>query len=242
MRGINSLIIAGVILILGTSRLWAQTPVVPQVATGGGGTGPIQYCIVGTVYSVLCPVPVSGTFAPSGTQNVNITQVGGNAVDSGSGASTSGTLRVIPSTDSVVGVKGADGSTISSTTNPQPTELVGSNAASVGITPCVAQGVSTLQCGSASAKNLYTLYFTATADSWLMVFNTTTTPTNGATTAGTASGNMQDCVKVPSGTSVSIGGLPIPERFTVGAYVAISSTACATLTLATTGMIHGEVQ
>lgn len=158
------------------------------------------------------------------------------------GAGGGGATTVTQSANSLIGVKGADGSTITSTTNPVPTEAVPSNAASVALTPCVAQGVSTLQCGTAAAKNAYVFYLTATADSWLMIFNTTTTPTNGSTTAGVASGNMEDCVKVPSGTTVSIGGLPIPKRYSVGAFMAISSTACATLTLATTGLLSGLVQ
>lgn len=107
-----------------------------------------------------------------------------------------------------------------------------------GIVPVVSQGVSTLL-GKAAPGNLYTAYVTATADTWLMVFNSTTAPTNGTVTAGTASGDYQDCIKVPSGTSASVGGLPIPESFSVGIYYALSSTACPTLTLATTGTIHG---
>lgn len=122
-----------------------------------------------------------------------------------------------------------------------PVSEIPASSAANAISPVVSQGVSTLL-GKASAGNLYTTYLTATADSWLMVFNSTSAPTNGATTAGTTSGNLQDCIKVPSGTTASIGGLSIPERFGTGIYFAISSTACATLTLATTGLIHGEVQ
>lgn len=214
-------------------------PVVPGNLTVSGCPGGGTPCF--NQFSTANPLAVS-IQSGGGTDNVNITQVGGNTVATGSGASSTGTLRVIQSTDSLIGAKGADGSTITSTTNPIPTEAVPSNAASVAITPCVSQGASTLQCGTAAAKNAYVFYLTATADSWLMIFNTTTTPANGATTAGVASGNMEDCVKVPSGTTVSIGGLPIPKRYSVGAYMAISSTACATLTLATTGLLSGLVQ
>lgn len=171
---------------------------------------------------------------PSGTQNVNVSQVGGNAVTTSlpvAGTGTAGT----PATG-VVSVQGITGGTAINNSEA-PT-----NAAGNAITPCVSQGASTLQCGSAAAKNLYVVYLTATADSWLMVFNTTTTPANGATTAGTASGNLEDCVKVASGTTTSIGGLPIPKRYSAGVYIAISSTACSTLTLATTGLLNGLVQ
>lgn len=116
-----------------------------------------------------------------------------------------------------------------------------SSAATAAIVPCVSNAASTLQC-KASPGNFYTAYVTATANSWLYVFNTTTTPVNGAVTAGTASGNYQDCIAITSGTSGSVGGLLIPERFSVGIYFALSSTACGTLTLATTGAMHGEAQ
>lgn len=135
-------------------------------------------------------------------------------------------------------IQGSDGTGVGITAVAQAP-----NSALTGaIVPCVSNAASTLGCKTSGAGNLYTVYLTATADSWLYVFNSTTAPTNGAVTAGIASGNYQDCIKVASGTTGSVGGLPIPERFAAGVYIAISSTACGTLTLATTGNLHGMVQ
>lgn len=132
----------------------------------------------------------------------------------------------------------------------KPTILAGGST--VGITdlngnssiPPVICGsaVSTCQLNSA-AGYLYSVYADCTAACWLMVFNTTTTPTNGATTAGIASGNMQECIPIASGGTGGINYLPGPPSvFANGIYAAISSTACATLTLATTGFIHGVIR
>lgn len=186
----------------------------------------------------FCPVHsfdvirVQSSAVTSGTVNVRI---------SISSPATAAGAVVSVSSSSTIGVEGADGSTQASTSNPFPEAQAPTAAAGNAIVSVVSQGASTLL-GKNAAGNLYTVYATSTADSWLMVFNSTSAPTNGSTTAGTASGNMQDCVKVPSGTSVSIGGLPIPERFSAGIYYALSSTACASLTLATTGIIHGMQQ
>lgn len=54
------------------------------------------------------------------TGNVNITQIGGNAVATGTGASNTGTIRTVTSTDSTIGVEGQDGATQTSLTNPFP--------------------------------------------------------------------------------------------------------------------------
>lgn len=123
--------------------------------------------------------------------------------------------------------------------------FVGPTAETVaGITPGIAGSAASGVVLKASAGNLYGVYATAGATAlWLMVFNSVTVPSNGATTAGIASGNMQDCVPVPTNGSSSItySGIP-PEIFTVGISAAVSSTACGTLTLSTTGFIHGSVQ
>lgn len=98
----------------------------------------------------------------------------------------------------------------------------------------------------ASAGNLYDVYLTndTVKDLWLMVFNATLLPSNGATTAGMASGNLQDCVKVPAGTTGTISYDPFaPESFSVGITAVASSTKCTTLTADTTAlMIHGRAQ
>jgi len=62
MRG-TSLILAGAILVIGTSSLWAQSSTTIQLPNGGGTTGPVTYCVVGTVVPGTCSVPITGTFS-----------------------------------------------------------------------------------------------------------------------------------------------------------------------------------
>jgi hypothetical protein len=121
--------------------------------------------------------------------------------------------------------------------------ILPSAGASVGIAPNVAGSAVSSAVLKASPGNLYGVYATSTAAAWLMVFNSTTAPGNGATTSGIASGNMQDCIPIPASGVGSINYAPgPPEVFSVGITAVISSTACATLTLATTGFVHGSVQ
>lgn len=118
-----------------------------------------------------------------------------------------------------------------------------SASAAAGIAPVVAGAAVSSSILKASAGNLYSAYAVCTAQCWLMVFNSTSAPANGATTSGIAAANLQDCIPIPSGGTGSINYAPgPPEVFSTGITAAISSTACATLTLATTGFIHGSVQ
>lgn len=106
-------------------------------------------------------------------------------------------------------------------------------------------------CGSAVSscvlKNasgfLYGVYATCTSTCWLMVFNAVAAPSNGGTTAGISSGNIQECIFIPAGGSNGINYLPgPPSTFANGITAVISSTSCGTLTLATIGFIHGVIR
>ena len=102
-------------------------------------------------------------------------------------------------------------------------------------------------CGSAVSScvlkagggNFYGVYANCTSACWVMVFNATSLPSNGATTAGTASGNLGDCFEVGAGSSKSLFYVPFPKPYSAGITVAISSTACGTLTASTVGFISG---
>lgn len=106
-------------------------------------------------------------------------------------------------------------------------------------------------CGSAVSscvlKNasgfLYGVYANCTAACWLMVFNATSAPSNGATTAGIAAGNMVECIPIGAGSvgGVNYGSGP-PASYSTGITATISSTACSTLTLNAVGFIHGTVR
>jgi hypothetical protein len=93
------------------------------------------------------------------------------------------------------------------------------------------------------AGHLIGSYANCTAACWLMIFNSATVPGDGATTAGTASGGLQDCIPIAAGGVGGINYTPQPlEFFSVGITAVISSTACATKTASTVGFIHGTVQ
>jgi len=117
--------------------------------------------------------------------------------------------------------------------------------------PARAQGtINDVVCGSAvsgcvllnSPGQFFGAYAECTSACWLMVFNSTTVPGNGATTAGKASGNMVDCIDIAANSSRSVNYIFNPIVMSVGISIAISSTACATLTLSAVGFIHGTVQ
>lgn len=106
-------------------------------------------------------------------------------------------------------------------------------------------------CGSAASSCVAKLapgqalsgYVTASGTSgYLMIFNATTVPSNGSTTAGKASGNLQDCIYVTAPGSVGINYSPAqPEPYNVGVVAAFSTTGCDTLTLSATAFIHLNV-
>lgn len=118
-----------------------------------------------------------------------------------------------------------------------------SATSATGVAPIVGGSAASSQVLKSTPGNLYSAYATCTAACWLMVFNATAAPSNGATTAGTGSGNLQDCIPIASGGLGTLNYAPgPPEAFSVGITATISSTACATLTLSTVGFIHGVVQ
>jgi hypothetical protein len=105
-------------------------------------------------------------------------------------------------------------------------------------------------CGSAVSSCLlkgspgvfYGVYASCSAACWLMVFNSTTVPSAGATTAGKASGNMTECISILAGSAASIAYPFNPIPMSTGVMAVISSTGCATMTLSTVGFVHGTVQ
>jgi hypothetical protein len=117
-----------------------------------------------------------------------------------------------------------------------------SSSAVVGITPIVGGSAVSSLVLKASPGNLYGIYAECTSACWLMVFNSTTAPSNGSTTAGVASGNLVECIPILANSSGSITYAPGPPAiYSVGMTAAISSTTCATLTLSAVGFIHGLV-
>jgi hypothetical protein len=125
--------------------------------------------------------------------------------------------------------------------NPLAVTPSGSPTPSAGITPGVAGSASSSLVLKAAAGNLYSVYANSTVSGYLMVFNATSAPMNGSTTAGVAANNMVQCVGPSTSPFLSFNPGP-PEVYSTGITAAFSSTGCATLTLSATAFIHGSVQ
>lgn len=133
-----------------------------------------------------------------------------------------------------VGAQGVPTNTVAIVSTPDPGSASIPVVCGSAVSSCVLK---------ASPGNLYSVYAECSAACWLMVFNAVAAPVNGSTTAGVASGNLVDCVAIAVGTNGGISHSGLPASFySVGITAVISSTTCATLTLATTGFINGKVR
>lgn len=124
-----------------------------------------------------------------------------------------------------------------SSTNPLPTSPAPSSAAGFGITAVVSAAAEASHVLKASAGNLYGIYVAnPSASGFLMVFNSTAVPSDGAVTP-------IECVPVSASNVAFVNYLPgPPEVFSTGISVALSSTGCFTKTTSPTGFFHGYVQ
>ena len=118
-------------------------------------------------------VPVSGTITPSGTQDVNLKQVGGSNTATGNGTAA-GSIRVALPTDGT-GVVGLNaGSNLIGQVNLTPSATIGLTTSS-----CTAACASTLVSG---AHTLYGGSFSSTVTGWLLIYDATTCSANGTVT------------------------------------------------------------
>lgn len=177
----------------------------------------------------LCGV-FSGTITPSGTQDVNLTQVGGATVATGNGTAA-GTIRVALPTDGTGVVQpGNTANTIPWLTTNTPSTASG--AATTRASSTAAESNRVLK---ASAGNLYDLKVTIGATTgWVMLFDATALPSNGAVTPVW-------CEYVLStGTAGGIAvAFPTPMPFATGITAGFSSTGCYTLTASATAAFFG---
>lgn len=112
-----------------------------------------------------------------------------------------------------------------------------------GISPAIAGAAASNVVLKNAPGTLFGAYAVCTAACYLMVFNATSAPADGATTAGTASGNLQDCVPIAANGTNGVNYAPGPgESFSVGITAVISSTACGTKTSSAVGFIHGSAR
>jgi hypothetical protein len=226
---------------------------------------------------------ISGTFTPSGTQDINITKVGGNAVTTtvptadaavlaavqapipagtniigalaanqsvnvaqvnggtvatGSGAMNAQTPRIALATDSPGTVP--LGTQTSPATSPISNIPLPSSAAVAGLAPTSTSALAASAVIKGSGGNLYS--FEVAADStlsgaawWIMVFNATSLPTNGAVTPA-------KCYAMQSGTTNFSAAWPTPVQFGTGVTIGVSTTGCFTLTASVHAFISGDAQ
>lgn len=83
--------VAAVLLLASVTFALAQTPQTVRLCDGGQSGCPLV--------SATNPLPVAATVTPSGTQDVNIDQIAGEATAADAGVTTAGTLRVVQSND-----------------------------------------------------------------------------------------------------------------------------------------------
>lgn len=142
---------------------------------------------------------------------------------SGGGATT-----VTQSANSLIGVKGIDGSTITTGFNPVP----------VLIAPSASQGVSTQSCTVACASSivtgghgLYGLSFSSTVAGWLLIYDATTCAANGTVTPKKA------IAYTVIGTTMGVSWNNAPMIDTTGTAACFSTTGPFTATASTTAYI-----
>jgi hypothetical protein len=194
------------------------------------------------------PVSVSNiphVIADTGSvTTADITKVAGATISQGHGTAATA-IRVELPTDgtgtvglnagtNIVGKFGID-QTTDVTTNG--VEVAPTAAAAAGITPVVSAAVESSHILKASAGNLYSVYVTTGATAgYLMVFNATSAPVDGAVTPN-------ECAYVPANSTTSVSYLPGPVGvYSTGITAVFSSTGCFTKTASATAYFHGLVK
>lgn len=118
-------------------------------------------------------------------------------------------------------------------TNPLPTAPVPSS----GITPIVSAALEGSHVFKGAAGVNYSIYVTtSTTPGYLMTFNATSAPADGAVTP-------IECVAVPASSSVSVSlGSGPPDTYSTGITAVFSTTGCFTKTVSATAFFKGRVQ
>jgi hypothetical protein len=119
-------------------------------------------------------------------------------------------------------------------------EIAPTTGAAAGITAVLSTAAEANHVLKAGAGNLYNAYATSTVAGYLLIFNATSAPADGAVTP-------QNCIPgalTQSGIyAASINYNPGPmEIFTTGITASWSSTGCFTKTASATAFIHGLVK
>jgi hypothetical protein len=120
---------------------------------------------------------------------------------------------------------------------PSNVVIAPTSSAAAGITPVVSGSLEGSHVLKASAGNLYDAYVTTgTTPGYVMVFNATSAPGDGAVTP-------IDCIQAPPSQTTSLFSLASPpEVFSTGITIVFSTTGCFTKTISATAFFHGRVQ
>ena len=112
-----------------------------------------------------------------------------------------------------------------------------SSSSGAGIAVVVSSAAESNHVMKASAGNFYGGYITTGASAgYLMMFNLTSAPTDGAVTPAA-------CIYVPATTSMSLTGIAtIPIYWSTGIVMVFSTTGCFTKTASATAYFSGMVQ
>lgn len=119
----------------------------------------------------------------------------------------------------------------------QTVTTIGSPDITSGITPVVSSAAEGSHVLKASSGNLYSLYVTTGATAgFLMTFNATAAPADGAVTP-------VECVAVAANqtTAASFNSGP-PDAYSTGIVAVFSSTGCFTKTVSATAFFKGRVK
>ena len=207
----------------------------PGTATAGTPAGAIV--TVQGVPSMTKLLVTPDSVALPANQSVNESQINGVTPLMGNGVSGTGSQRVNIASDNTPFKVGID-QTTDVTTNG--VEIAPTAGAAAGITPVISAAAEANHILKAGAGNLYAAYATSTVAGYLLIFNATTAPADGAVTP-------QNCIPgalTQSGIyAASISYNPGPaEVFTTGITASWSSTGCFTKTASATAFIHGSVK
>lgn len=187
------------------------------------------------------PVAITGTVAPTGTQDVNIVQTGGVTQLRGAGAVGTGSERIAVGQDVTTIAGSAPGTAAAPSANVLSAVPVASAASVAGVAPVFSASVETGHVIKASAGNLYSLSATAnstlSAAAWaIMVFNSTTVPAAGAVTPVW-------CMLLPAGSTGYSGAFPTPLYLSTGISIAVSvGQTCFTKVDSANGFISANAQ
>lgn len=215
----------------GASGTGAQRVTVSQDSTTVAGSSSLP---AGT--NIIGKVGIDQT-TPGTTNAVSVAQFGATNISTGTGAGGAGIPRVTVSNDSTVGL--VAGSAIVGKVGIDQTTDVTTNGVEIAPTAASAATPSTYvstalesnHAVKASAGNLYRVYAFSAVVGYVMVFNATAAPADGAVTPA-------ECVPIPANGWISIDKGDLPENYGTGISIALSTTGCFTKTASANAMFR----